>query len=173
MYDKKWVIGYTETKDLGDDITANVSVTEGGTVTTAAGVFTVTIKLTVVCEKAGMDDDYYMKHNYQYTFCGTKEYWFAKGVGLVRFRCIWGKSLDSTAELVSFKVPAADDSYMPIQIGNTWEYDELNLTREGYLAKRFMRIDYGMNDNFIISDNQEFVFKGTEEEYEAFKASLK
>jgi len=173
MYDKKWVIGYTETKDLGDNITANVSVTEGGTVTTAAGVFADTIKLTVVCEKAGMDDGYYMKHNYQYTFCGTKEYWFAKGVGLVRFRCIWGKSLDSTAELVSFKVPAADSSYMPIQIGNTWEYDEINLTKEGYIAKRFMRVDCGINDNFIISDNQEFIFKGTEEEYEAFKASLK
>lgn len=173
MYDKKWVIGYTETKDLGDNITANVSVTDGGTVTTAAGVFTDTIKLTVVCEKAGMDGDYYMKGNYKYTFCGTKEYWFAKGVGLVRFHCIWGKSLDSTAELVSFKVPAADDSYMPIQIGNTWEYDEINLTREGYRAKRIMHIDCGVGDSFLLSDNQEFVFKGTENDYEKFKASLK
>lgn len=173
MYDKKWVIGYTETKDLGDNITANVSVTDGGTVTTAAGVFTDTIKLTVVCEKAGMDDDYYMKYNYQYTFCGIKEYWFAKGVGLVRFHCIWGKSLDSTADLVSFKVPAADDSYMPIQIGNTWEYDELNLTREGYRAKRIMRIDCGVGNSFLLSDNQEFVFKGTDNDYENFKASLK
>ena len=72
--------------------------------------------------------------------------------------------------LVSCKLPAADDSYLPVQIGNYWEYDEVNLTAEGYRAKRILHVDCGRDGSYVVSDNQEFVYQGTEEEYESFKA---
>ena len=169
LWDEKWVPGYTESKWMEGDKSVELAVSEGGTVETPAGVFENTLKVTVVAEKKDAGDRYYFGNGYQDTDCGVKEYWYARGVGLVRFDCTWKQELNSSCQLVAYAVPAADDSYLPVQIGNRWEYDEVNLTNEGYRAKRIIHVDCGMNGCYLISDNQEFVYQGTEEEYEAFK----
>ena len=170
LWNTAWVPGYTESRRKDDDKTMTLTVSEGGAVTTAAGTFPETLKVTLVTEKQGAGDRYYFGNNYWDTDCGVKEYWFARGVGIVRFDSTWGKELDASLHLVSYHLPAADDSYLPVQIGNRWEYDEVNLTAEGYRAKRILHVDCGRDGHYIVSDNQEFIYQGTEEEYEAFKA---
>ncbi|MBO5110267.1 MAG: sigma-70 family RNA polymerase sigma factor [Clostridia bacterium] len=170
LWDPAWVPGYTMTRPMEDNKTVTLTVCEGGAITTPAGAFENTLKVTLVAEKEGAGDRYYFGNNYQDTDCGRKEYWFARGVGLVRFDCTWKEELSSSCQLVSYCLPAADDAYLPIQIGNRWEYDEMNLTAEGYRAKRISRVDCGRDGHYIVADNQEFVYQGTEEEYEAFKA---
>ena len=170
LWDPAWVPGYTETRRLDDDKSVTLTVSEGGAITTPAGTFENTLKVTIEAEKKDAGDRYYFGNNYQDTDCGLKEYWFARGVGIVRFDCTWKKELSSSCVLVSCKLPAADDSYLPVQIGNYWEYDEVNLTAEGYRAKRILHVDCGRDGSYVVSDNQEFVYQGTEEEYESFKA---
>jgi phytoene dehydrogenase-like protein len=57
----------------------------------------------------------------------------------------------------------------PVQIGNRWEYDETHLTEENYRAKFIMSVICGIGGRFTVSTSQEFVWQGTEEEYEAWK----
>lgn len=173
LYDPKWVPGYTE-QTVEDGVPATLTVTEGGSVTTPAGTFDNCLKLTITAEKPKeTKPDYYFSPDYYYTFCGTKEYWLAPGVGIVRFDCTWGQCLSSSLVLVSCQTPAAAaDDYFPIELNNAWEYDEVNLTAEGYRAKRIIKILSGHNDRYLLHDAQEFLYWGTEEEYETFKKSL-
>ena len=93
-------------------------------------------------------------------------------MGLVRFDCDWGESPRSSCVLVSYKNPAHAEGYYPLAIGCEWEYGEVNLTAEGYRAKRIVNIPCGRNDNFLVHDRQEFLYLGTEEEYDAFKERI-
>jgi hypothetical protein len=91
---------------------------------------------------------------------------------MVRFNYTWGDCLKSSSDLVSYTNPTADDSYMPLSLGSTWEYDEMNLTGEGYRAKRILKVACGMNGKYLTHDMQEFLYLGTEDEYEVFKTEL-
>lgn len=61
---------------------------------------------------------------------------------------------------------------MPLGLGCRWEYDETKLTGEGYRAKRIIEAAAGMNGRYLIHDAQEFLYLGTEDEYETFKKTL-
>ena len=172
VWDEQWVPGYTKILDrtFGEPIPCNLSVEEGGKVSVPAGDFEGCIKVTVSVEKPGLGEhEYFFSH----IWCGTKEFWFAPGVGLVKFDFTWGTDLSSSCELTTYDLPAADpDSYLPVCIGNHWEYDEVNLTEEGYRAKRIMSVVGGMNGQYLLADNQEFLYLGTEMAYESFKKRL-
>lgn len=166
IWNDEWEMGYTETKKLSwDELTYTLTVSDGGTVTTKAGTFADCRKVTITCEDPSKEGHYYF---YSYVHCGTKEYWYAPGVGIVYHRCQWGPA-DSQCELVSYHTVAKEGEYMPVHLGNRWSYEEKNLTREGYVARRDYGIVSGMNDSFLLRDNQMFVYKGTEEEYEEWK----
>ena len=73
------------------------------------------------------------------------------------------------AMLEKYDVPASkEDEYLPIQIGNNWEYMEPHLTEEGYRAKAIFRIPSGMNGKYLMTSSQEFICFRTEEEYRKF-----
>lgn len=145
---------------------------KGVRITTAAGEFENTIKLTITADAVGKEGDYYFSENYKYSSMGVREYWFARGVGIVKLDSRWN-NFTASSELTSYYCPAADDSYMPLQIGNRWEYDEVSLTGENYRAKKIIDVKSGMANKYNIFETQEFWYLGTEEEYEEFKKSLK
>ena len=179
IWDDKWGIGYHEESEKkhpykreGELHPLSLTVTDGGTVTVPAGTFENCIKLTI--EYGSKDEipvDEYFNAN-QCSILGKKEYYLARGVGIVRFDCDWGKSLDSSLQLTSYKNPAQDDSFFPIAIGCEWEYDEAVLTSQGFCAKRVMKILCGHGGNYLMQDSQEFYYRGTDEEYDAFIAGL-
>ena len=51
-------------------------------------------------------------------------------------------------------------------------YEELELTGEGYIARRDYKVLSGMNGRYLLMDNQMFTYRGDTEAYEAFKKSL-
>ena len=59
---------------------------------------------------------------------------------------------------------------MPLSLGCMWEYDETNLTGEGYRARRILKVAFGINGKYLTHDMQEFLWLGTEDAYEAYKA---
>ncbi|MCL2519066.1 MAG: hypothetical protein FWF15_10935, partial [Oscillospiraceae bacterium] len=167
LYSDKWIAGYSEQKTL-DEGELSIKAEDGGTVTTKAGTFENYIKVTF--DLALPDGANYYADNFKYMHCGTKIYYYAPNVGIVKFDCIWGDSLSSSCELSEYKSAATNGEYMPIYIGNHWIYDEMTL-EEGYIARRKYDIVSGIENEFFLIDEQEFMYLGTEEEYEEFKKS--
>lgn len=180
LYSEKWIAGYSEQIKHNDgDI--NLTVEDGGTITVKAGTFENCLKVTVSLESADNLDannkkDYFFK-GFRYTHCGTKIFWYAPNVGIVKHDCIWGDSSTSdwpqisVCELTEYKSVATDGEYMPIYIGNRWIYNEMTL-ESGYKAQVKYDIVSGMEEEFFMIYEQEYVYLGTEEEYEEFKKSL-
>lgn len=167
IWDDEWKPGY-ERKFEYNGVTGKISVCEGGNITTEAGTFDETIKVITYVDRP-VGKPYF----YDAAECGRKEYYFAKGVGLVRHDCIWGEELTSRSELAFYSLPAAKDEYMPFSIGNRWEYDEMNLKSEGYRARRIYNVLCGNAGKYLLSDIQEFWYMGNEEAYDRFKADIK
>ncbi len=173
---KRWSDGYTKTYPYpnNNEFTVSIAVENVGTVATKLGAYEDCLKVTAEVERAGEKKNYYFDAPFQYVHCGKKEFYFAKGYGIVKCDFTWGNMLTSSAELVAYELPAADEnSYFPVQIGNQWEYDEVTLTEENYRAKRRMKVAGGIGEKYILTESQEFWYLGTEEEYEEFKVSLK
>ena len=171
IYSDKWAAGYTEKRAVNEG-EVTVSVEDGGTVAVKAGTFENCIKVTLdleIADKAGRD--YYFE-NFMYTHCGKKIYWFAPNVGIVKHDCIWGGTLSSVCELSEFRSAATDGEYMPVYIGNRWVYDEMTIEKE-YTARCICDVLSGIENEFFITCEQEFLFSGTEKEYTEFKNNLK
>lgn len=171
LWSDKWVPGYTEEKayPYDENVRIRLTVDEGGTVETPAGTFADTIHLTIDCGE--MDHSDYFFYFYSNTHHGRKEYWFARGVGVVRFRCTWGKHLTTDAPLTKYHTVSAGEM-MPIHIGNFWQYDEQTLTSENYIARREYKVISGMNGKYLLGDHQMFTWKGSVDEYEAWKKTI-
>lgn len=174
VWDRKWTPGYTQEICLSDgEVTGILTVSDGGEVAVPAGTFENTLLLTIDVRDVKLTGDYWFENDYSHVHCGAKRFWYARGVGIVRHVCEWGTQLSTDLRLASYDNPAGGDDYLPIYIGCRWEYDEANLTAEGYRAKRIAEVLCGRDGRYLLSDAQEFIYLGDEEAYEAFKASLK
>jgi len=173
LWDERWVPGFTEERiiDYSDKAVMHISVEEGGTVVTPSGTYENCLHLIVEGEVDGVAHEY-TYYFYSHTHCGRKDFWFAPGVGVVRFVCDWGGFVKTDCVLSTYKTVAKDGEYMPVYPGNRWQYDELGLTGEGYIARRDYKVASGMHGRYMLVDNQMFTFKGNTEAYEAFKKSL-
>ncbi len=170
----EWKPGYKKEIPFEDcnrnKATVLMAAEDGGTVTLPCGTFENCIKVTLDAEIDGeRADDYYLNWDdgYQFFWCGKKEYWFAPGVGIVRFICTWGNHVSSEMILNSYAVPGSDGKeYLPIHIGTRWEYVETHLTDEGYRAAFCVCIPNGIDGKYQWIQSQEFVYLGTAEEYD-------
>jgi len=133
-------------------------------------VFCDTVHVTVDCGE--LDNPEYFFYFYSNTDHGRKEFWFARGVGLVRFKCTWGSKLSTDAPLTKYHVISSGGEMMPVHIGNSWQYDEITLTSENYIARREYKVISGMNGKYLLGDHQFFTWRGSVEEYEAWKKTL-
>ena len=173
LWDDRWVPGFTDTyTNCGNDVvTMHIRVDDGGTVETPAGTFAHCRHLVIDGEVEGVTHDYGY-YFYGHTHCGHKEYWFAPGVGVVRFTCDWGGFVQTDCVLCDYHAIAGENEYLPIHIGNRWQYIEKGLTAEGYIARRDYAVTYGMHKRYLLLDNQMFTFRGDTAAYDAFKAGL-
>lgn len=166
-WDDRWEVGFAATGNDG----ISISVSDGGTVTTAAGTFDGCLCVTLAGESKNASPGYYFTDDYSFMDYGVKRYFFAPGVGLVRFESEWG-DFHALAELTEYDVPAGGGEYLPIHLGSRWVWDEVNLTAEGYRARTTCEIAAGHDGRYYAPMTQEFWYRGTEEEYENFKRSL-
>ncbi len=178
IWDDRWTAGYREENGQKRDpwseektYPLRFTVDDGGTVTVPAGTFENCMRLTL--EYGTLED--IPENNFAGTgasILGRKEYWLAPGTGIIRFDCDWGHSFTSSLVLTSYQNPAHAQGYFPLAIGCKWEYDETVLTSLGYCAKWIARIPCGHGDNYLLLHSQEFYYRGSEAEYDAFVAEL-
>ena len=172
-WNDEWKPGYKAEipyKDYKDnETTVYMTVEDGGNVTLPCGTFENCLKVTFEAEMDGDRPEYYYLNwndGYTFQFCGKKEYWFAPGVGIVRFVCTWGNHISSEMIINSYDVPGSDGKeYLPVHIGTRWEYIETHLTEEGYRAAFCVSIPTGFDGKYQWVQSQEFVYLDTEENY--------
>ncbi len=179
IWDDKWIAGYHE-EDAERAHPYNgkkerhrftFDARDGGTVTVGAGTFDDCLKLTIWY---GTLDDV-PKEAFVCnggSALGVKEYWLARGVGIVRIDCDFGRGMTTSLRLTSYKNPAHEGGYFPLAVGCEWEYDEQTLTSRGYCAKVRTKIPCGHGGKFMVTQSQEFFYRGTDAEYDAFIAEL-
>ena len=100
LWDERWVPGFTEERiiDYSDKAVMRISVAEGGTVVTPSGTYENCLHLIVEGEVDGVAHEY-TYYFYSHTHCGRKDFWFAPGVGVVRFVCDWGGFVKTDLQL--------------------------------------------------------------------------
>ncbi len=126
VWSDDWKPGYSEEKSLqyyGDNLRSNIVCEDTGKVTCPAGSFSDCIKLAVDC------NGYHEGLEYR---GGKKVYYFAPGVGLVRFE-IYGDFDTSPAAYELTVCQGFGEGYMPFEDGMVRRYDATNLT-DGYIA---------------------------------------
>ncbi|MBR5516071.1 MAG: sigma-70 family RNA polymerase sigma factor [Clostridia bacterium] len=171
LWDDKWVTGY---KDVINNVRFDqgrclkITVLDGGKLKTPAGVFENTLRLILDCEPYD-DPGKCQTFFYDAIGCGVKEYWYAKNVGIVRFKCTWDKHLTSDLYLTEYNIAESHGEMLPIYVGNSWRYEEKYLTEENYIARRDYNIISGNNGRYRLADSQFFTWRGSVEEYEEWK----
>ena len=126
VWSDDWKPGYSEEKPLqcyGDNLKSSIVCEDAGEVTCPAGSYKDCIKLTVDC--TGFDEGMAYRG-------GKKVYYFAPGVGLVRFE-IFGDFDTSPAAYELTVCQGFGEGYMPFEDGMVRRYDATNLT-DGYIA---------------------------------------
>lgn len=164
LFDPRWEDGFEETRACEDGETLHVRVSRGESIETAAGVFRDCLVLHV--EKGELDGnhEYYWRQRHHES--GRTTFVFAPDVGLVRMACEWGQTLSSCIELASYRTISTSGEYMPFYVGMEWHYAEVTF-REKYRAELHLRAACGTADSLCLIQEQDVVYCGTEEEYDA------
>ena len=127
LWSDEWQVGYTaelQRKYYGTHITTAITVTDAGTVTTAAGSFTGCICLAI--DVQGLEGGWRYRG-------GKKEYYFAPGVGIVRQVCHFKKqTLTATYDLVEYT--GTGEGFFPLCDGFFRRYAAQDLT-DGYIGE--------------------------------------
>jgi hypothetical protein len=127
LWSEEWQVGFTaevKRKYYGTHITTNLSVTDAGTVTTAAGSFEGCICLAI--------DVQGLQGGWRYRG-GKKEYYLAPGVGIVRQVCHFkNQTLTATYDLVEYE--GMGDGFFPLADGLFRRYAAQGLT-DGYIGE--------------------------------------
>lgn len=115
VWDDDWKPGYSVEKTsykYGEKITAAINCEDGKTVTTAAGTFEDCLKVTI--DFSGFSKG----HNYMN---GKKEYFFAKGIGIVKCIHHTGRAV---YELTGYE--GTGEGYMPLEDGISRHYEGID-----------------------------------------------
>lgn len=68
---------------------------------------------------------------------GTRNMWFAPGVGLVKMVYTHENGYTTTGELQSYSLVEVSSSYFPLAIGNQWTYRWINGYRTSYVTETY------------------------------------
>ena len=88
---------------------------------------------------------------------GTRRYWFARGVGLVRFatRNIAGD--ETVVELNEYEMVEPGNDYLPLAVGNSWTYGWADAPQD-YIAKERYRVAANEGEHWYL-ENYRYVLK--------------
>jgi RNA polymerase sigma-70 factor (ECF subfamily) len=134
------------------------------TVSVMAGKFENCLKLKIVTNTD--PNDYGRNKELNRRSCGTRQIWFAPGVGPVKFLFDLVDGFRAHRELAEYHVEGGGDDYFPLSIGNRWIYRWPGMD-ERYVAKEYYEVAFQKDSKYYIDHYTYAYFSGTEEEYDA------
>lgn len=145
LWSDEWKIGADSIIEykLYDEnpLKVKISCTDGGVVTTKAGIFESCMKISF--DISGMDDG----HKYR---GGLKEYYFADGIGIIKAVNELDNLKFATYELSSYE--GEGEGYMPISDGLVRKYEAVGLTDGFYASSEYTYVADENGDIVIFAD---------------------
>lgn len=135
-------------------------------VSAAAGKFANCLKLKTVITPSPGDDGPERKRKLSQINCGTKQAWFAPGVGPVKFMFDRADGVHVHMELAEYSVEDESDDYFPLSVGNRWIYRWIGLD-ERYVAKDCYEVPVQKDNVYYVDHYAYAYFSGSKEEYDA------
>ena len=89
--------------------------------------------------------------------CGTRQAWYAPGVGLVQLHVRTGEGVEALIQLREFSVTQQTSDCLPLAIGNSWVYGWANVP-DGYVAKEAYRVAENEGDVWYL-EHYHYAFK--------------
>ncbi len=135
-------------------------------VSVVAGNFSDCLKLRTVIASSPDDDGPERERELNRINCGTKQSWFAPGVGPVKIMFDREDGIHMDMELAEYTIKNGGDDYFPLSIGNRWIYHS-HCAHEGYITKDCCEVATRSGDVYYIDNYAYVYFSGTEEEYKS------
>jgi predicted DNA-binding protein YlxM (UPF0122 family) len=135
-------------------------------VSIAAGEFASCLKVKTVITPSPDDDGPERKRKLNRINCGTKQAWFAQGVGPVKFIFDRTDGVHVHMELAEYSIEDEGDDYFPLSVGNRWIYHWPGLD-ERYIAKDHYEVAVQKDNVYYIDHYAYAYFSGSKEEYDA------
>ena len=139
---------------------------DSDTVSVIAGEFGNCLRLKTVITPSPDDDGPQRQRELNKIYCGTKEAWFAPGVGPVKFTFDRADGVHAHIELTEYHVEDGGDDYFPLSVGNRWVYWWPGLD-ERYVAKACYEVAFRKHSRYYIDHYSYAYFSGSKEEYDA------
>jgi RNA polymerase sigma-70 factor (ECF subfamily) len=136
------------------------------TVSVVAGDFSDCLKLRTVITPSPDDDGPERKRELNRINCGTKQAWFAPGVGPVKLIFDREDGVHVDMELAEYTVRNGGGDYFPLSIGNRWIYHS-HCAHEGYITRDCCEVAARSGDVYYIDNYAYVYFAGTEEKYKS------
>jgi len=136
------------------------------TISVVAGEFSDCLELKTVITSSPDDDGSERKRELNRINCGTKQAWFAPGVGPVKLIFDREDGIHVDMELAEYYVKDGGDDHFPLSIGNRWIYHS-HCAHEGYITKDCCEVAARSGDVYYIDNYAYVYFSGTEEEYKS------
>ncbi len=128
MWSDDWVAGADITRKFvryGSEVKAHITVSDAGTVTTAAGNFENCLEVKITCKGlAGVPS----------FMADPKEYYFAPGVGIIKTVHHYGNHAEHCGVYELSSYAGTGEGYFPFEPGMERVYDAVGLT-DGYVSQ--------------------------------------
>ncbi len=134
------------------------------TVSVIAGTFENCLKLKTVITPDPDDDGREQQKELNKINCGTKQAWFAPGVGPVKFMFDRADDVHEHIELAEYSVKNGNGDYFPISVGNRWVHRWCGVD-ERYVTKSCHEVAVQEGDKYYIDAYS--YFSDSQEEYDA------
>lgn len=142
------------------------------TVSVAAGKFADCLKLKTVITPSPDDDGLERNREFNRRYnCGTKQAWFAPGVGPVKFVFDKADGVPVHIELTEYSVEDGRDDYFPLSVGNKWVYRWTGLD-ERYISRDYHEVAVQKSNIYYLDHHAYSYFSGSEEEYQTLREEL-
>lgn len=147
-------------------IATRIVENDSETVGVIAGAFEDCLKVKTVLRPSPCDDGTKRNKELNQMNCGTKQAWFAPGVGLVKFVFDRAGGVYVHIELAEYSVEGGRGDYFPLSVGNRWVYRWCDVD-ERYVAKSSYEVSVQKDNRYYIDHYAYAYFSGSQEEYDA------
>jgi hypothetical protein len=130
-----------------------------------AGEFENCLKIKFTITPSDQDDETDKKAKLNLLNSGTKEMWYAPGVGLVRLKIQQGDGLMADIQLDDYAMAEPSMDYLPLSVGNRWSYKAVGIEEE-YIQDDIYEVLSRYNDMYYIAHHEVAYYNGGNEDYD-------
>lgn len=171
LIDKKICLGQKETFEEFSFTYKPLVITrtvlgDSESIEVTAGKFENCLKIAIDIVPSPDDEGTERSKELNLIFCGTKQIWYAPGVGPIKFIFDRADGVHLDMELSEYHIEDGNSDYFPLEVGNKWLYRWCGID-ERYVTKCSYEVGYQDGNKYYLDHYAYAYFNGSQEEYDA------